>query len=716
MSTPVALAAAHLLLRLRPLNRALRTAAERQTAAAERLTRPDLSAFCVTGESVQMLLNQLDDARVGDTVEFGPSFLSADEQLLEEDLREQAGALGTSLPLDQLAAAAALTDFEQDALLLCAAVELDRSYERIYAFILDDLNRRYPCLELLISLTCGSVEQRIERRHTLAGVGRLRRHGILMPFGDAPTELRREFRLAPGVFDCLTGAPADLSLLCRDRAEVMVPAGIEPPPQVSQQQFAHLIEGFTECRLSVLGIWGPRRNGAEEFVLALAAAMGRPLRRVSVLDFERPGADPAKVLDEQMRVASGLAAVVWLKSDSIAEPAHERLRHLLAEAFSSAAFPVLITGEHPWRPDPFLQSGRYAELELAEPLYQAREKLWSRSFPELDPAEVESLAARYRLSGVEIRSVSELARTRARLAGNGQPPSLKDHVAPACSVVTLRSSSHLAVVVHPKRGPRDLILPENLHRQIVEVARFFRLRSRVDEEWGFGRMASGSGMKALFTGDPGTGKTLAAEVIAGLLDLPLYKVDLARIVSKWVGETEKNLESAFREAEESHSVLFFDEAEALFGKRAEVQHGTDRYANLEVSYLLQRLESARGLVILASNVKDQIDPAFIRRFQVAIHFPRPGIAERRRLWQLALPSTAPLDAELDLDALARLDMTGAAIVSAARTAALLVADSGAATISMEPVVNAIARQFRREARLLTPAELGPYGALLPRTA
>src|SRR5216683_2955483 len=148
-------------------------------------------------------------------------------------------------------------------------------------------------------------------------------------------------------------------------------------------------------------------------------------------------------------------------------------------------------------------------------------------------------------------------------------------------------------------------------------------------------------MKALFAGDPGTGKTLAAEVIAGLLGLALYKVDLARIVSKWVGETEKNLEAAFREAEESHVVLFFDEADALFGKRGEVQHGADRYANLEVSYLLQRLEDHYGLVILASDLKDQIDNAFIRRFQIVLNFPRPSEAERLKIWEIAFPKAAP---------------------------------------------------------------------------
>jgi SpoVK/Ycf46/Vps4 family AAA+-type ATPase len=179
-----------------------------------------------------------------------------------------------------------------------------------------------------------------------------------------------------------------------------------------------------------------------------------------------------------------------------------------------------------------------------------------------------------------------------------------------------------------------------------------------------------------------------------------------------VGETEKNLDATFQEAEESHSVLFFDEAEALFGKRGEVQSGTDRYANLEVSYLLQRLEACRGLVILASNVKDQIDPAFIRRFQVVVHFPRPGLAERQRMWRLAFPESAPVEADVNLAALARLEMTGAAIMSAARNAALLAADSGSPSITMAHVIQATARQFRREARVLTPADLGSYGVLL----
>jgi SpoVK/Ycf46/Vps4 family AAA+-type ATPase len=165
-------------------------------------------------------------------------------------------------------------------------------------------------------------------------------------------------------------------------------------------------------------------------------------------------------------------------------------------------------------------------------------------------------------------------------------------------------------------------------------------------------------------------------------------------------------------AEDSNAVLFFDEADALFGKRGEIQHGVDRYANMEVSYLLQRLETHSGPVITASNLRDMIDEAFIRRFQVVLHFSRPNAADRRRIWAIAFPDMSPLEKGIDLDTLARLDMTGAAIVGAARTAALIAADEKSATIDKSHVVRAIARQYRREARVLSPGELGPYAGEL----
>lgn len=708
MTVSGSLALEHLTLRLRPLHRALRIAVHRQTASAERLLRPDVSPLCVTQDQVEILLGDA-DALSGWTGE--PALLTADEELEQERLRLRAGE---NLPLDRLSRHLHLGAFEQEAVLLCAALEIDIAYERIYAYVLDDLNRRFPCVELLASLTAVSLEERLARQRRLGRFGRLRRCGVIEARSESPTELRQELRLAPEALAFLLGAGASERAF-GDPDEIELPASpalAEIPPGVSRDELARLGRSIAEGRVAAIGLWGPRHAGRDEAILALARESGRPLRRLPLDRLAISGIDPETALRDALTIAAALDAILQVPLDSLAETARERWETPLAHALARSPVPLLLVGRHAWRPAALLEALPYAELELPEPTFPARQGLWAEIFPDLDAERTGDLATRYRLSRGEIRAVERVARTRSHLAGNGEPAPLVNHLDAACRTVTRRRSEEFAAAVKPKSGPGDLVLFPALHRQVLEVASFFRASTRVDEEWGFGRRSRGSGLKALFTGESGTGKTLAAEVVAGLLALPLLKVDLARVVSKWVGETEKNLESVFREAEESHSVLFFDEGDALFGKRGEVQHGTDRYANLEVSYLLQKLEDHAGLLILASNLKDQIDDAFTRRFQIALHFPRPAEPERRRIWQIAFPPSAPLDPEADLDTLARLDLTGAGIVSIARTAALLAADAGSAVISMPQLVQATARQYRRETRILAPAELGVWAGLL----
>lgn len=706
MTVSGSLALEHLTLRLRPLHRALRIAVHRQTASAERLLRPDVSPLCVTQDQVEILLGDADalPAWTGE-----PALLTADEELEQERLRLRAGE---SLPLDRLSRHLHLGAFEQEAVLLCAAPEIDIAYERIYAYVLDDLNRRFPGVELLASLTAGSLEERLERQRRLGRFGRLRRCGVLEARSESPTELRQELRLTPAALAFLLGACGSERAF-GDPDEIELPATsalLEIPPGVSHDELARLGRSIAEGRVAVVGLWGPRHAGRDEAILALAREIGRPLRRLPLDRLATSGIDPETALRDALTVAAALDAILQVPLDSLAETARERWETPLAHALARSPVPLLLVGRHAWRPAALLEALLYAELELPEPAFPARQGLWAEIFPDLDAERTGDLATRYRLSRGEMRAVERVARTRAHLAADDQ--SATDHLDTSLRTVTRRRSEEFAAAVKPKSGPGDLVLFPALHRQVLEVASFFRASARVDEEWGFGHRSRGSGLKALFTGESGTGKTLAAEVVAGLLALPLLKVDLARVFSKWVGETEKNLESVFREAEESHSVLFFDEGDALFGKRGEVQHGTDRYANLEVSYLLQKLEDHAGLLILASNLKDQIDDAFTRRFQIALHFPRPAEPERRRIWQIAFPPSAPLDPEADLDTLARLDLTGAGIVSIARTAALLAADAGSAVISMPHLVQATARQYRRETRILAPAELGDWAGLL----
>jgi SpoVK/Ycf46/Vps4 family AAA+-type ATPase len=259
----------------------------------------------------------------------------------------------------------------------------------------------------------------------------------------------------------------------------------------------------------------------------------------------------------------------------------------------------------------------------------------------------------------------------------------------------------------------DLILPVATQTRIRELASAIRFRHVVYAEWGFERrIASGRGVKALFAGGSGTGKTMTASVIAQDLALDLYKIDLSSIVSKYIGETEKNLDRIFQAAQSSNAILFFDEADALFGKRSEVKDAHDRYANIEVSYLMQKVEDHEGIVILASNLSKNIDEAFSRRLHYVIDFPLPDEIHRERLWRSMFPPEAPLAKDLDWRFLAKqFSIAGGDIRNVALDAAFLAAQDGR-VITMKQLVNAMARQMMKQGRIPSPTDFKQYHALI----
>lgn len=702
MSPLPQLALRHLALRLLPINRALRAATARQTQLAARLLRPDITPLCVTEDQVAVLLDDADALLNATPSNISLAALTAVESAEEETLRAEAAAQQAVLPLDRLAQAMSLSKFELEAILLCAAPEIDRSYERVYAYVLDDLNRRQPCIELLSMLTASSLAERLERRHILGAFGKLRRIGLLRRLGEAATELRQELQLMPGVVDFLAGHCQEPPCSLRDPADVILPPPGVLPVGADSGRIERLSRALAQRRVTLVGVWGQRLSDIDGTAKAIAAASGMRLRQY--VPIAAPETNDTEALGHALQTAAALGTVLWLDVDQLQEP----FMASVAQSLANSSVPLILTGTRPWRPLALLEARDFAEITLPQPDFETRRALWSNTLPEAEPEQLEDIAARYQMAPREVHAAARVARSSARLAGNGHAAALGDHIEAACGQVTRRLSTHFATVIDPRRGPQDLILPATLHRQVLEVAGFFRAWPKASATWKLDQFGRGGGIKALLTGDSGTGKTLAAEVIAKELGLPLLKVDLAQVVSKWVGETEKQLEAAFREAEDSQTVLFFDEADALFGKRGEVQHGVDRYANLEVSYLLQRLEEYSGIVVLASNLKDNIDSAFTRRFHVVLHFPRPEEAERRRIWEIALPPGTPQEEDLDLDVLARIDLTGAGIVNAARTAALMAASTNSPIITKTCLVQAIARQYRREARVLSSSELGPY--------
>jgi SpoVK/Ycf46/Vps4 family AAA+-type ATPase len=281
-----------------------------------------------------------------------------------------------------------------------------------------------------------------------------------------------------------------------------------------------------------------------------------------------------------------------------------------------------------------------------------------------------------------------------------------DDLQAACRVRSNPRLSALARKVTPFHAWDDLVLPPDRTEQLREIVTSMRHRALVYHQWGFdARLALGKGLNVLFTGPPGTGKTMAAGIIAGVLGLDLYQIDLASMVSKYIGETEKNLARIFAEAETSNAILFFDEADALFGRRSEVRDSHDRYANLEVAYLLQRMEAYEGVVILATNFGRNMDDAFVRRMHHTVDFPLPGEPERVRIWEQVFPAETPREPGLDLERVARrVEVAGGNIRNIALAAAFLAAEEDD-VVRMGHLVRAARREFRKMGKVMSVGEL-----------
>ncbi len=346
--------------------------------------------------------------------------------------------------------------------------------------------------------------------------------------------------------------------------------------------------------------------------------------------------------------------------------------------------------------------------------HAARYALWRTRTAAVIPDEaVDELTGRFHLNAAQIQAA---ARSAAGAALGRDPAGgevdLSDLFAASRRQATPRLGS-LARKITPRYHWEHIVLPPDQRAQLVEMVDQVRYRDRVLENWGFDRtVPRGKGLNALFSGPSGTGKTMAAEIMASELGIDLYKVDLSTMVSKYIGETEKNLERLFSEAEHSSAILFFDEADAIFGKRSEVKDAHDRYANIEVGYLLQRIEEFEGVVILATNLRKNMDDAFVRRLHMSIEFPFPEEEDRMAIWRLAFPPDAPMADDVDFRFMARrFKLTGGNIKNIALAAAFLAAADGR-PISMAHIIRGTRREYQKLGKLVVEAEFGPYLSLL----
>jgi hypothetical protein len=598
--------------------------------------------------------------------------------------------------LDSLVAAFGLTPFERDVLVLCAGVELDSACAAACATAQGDPRRAHPTFSLALAALAGA------HWSALSPAAPLRRWKLIeVGGGDLLTQ--SPLRIDERVLHFLTGVP-HLDERLRGITEP-VPVPPELPP--SQEKVARRIAA----------IWASAPEGAEWPAIQLVgtapavkrpvaaracAAMGLGLHALRAPDVP-PGADEREAFLRLWgrEVVLGRRALL-LDAEELESPERARVLGLLERIPGL----VLVAVQEP------LAGLRRTEvrLDVRRPCLDEQRTLWRAHLGDRSArlnGEVDTLVAHFSLDADSIRSACAGAIGEVSSA-EASEEALGELVWDACRAQSRPRLDDLAQRIESSAGWEDLVLPDPQRQLLREIAGQVRQRPRVYEVWGFGGTGiRGLGISALFAGPSGTGKTMAAEVLARELRLDLYRIDLSQVVSKYIGETEKNLRRVFDAAEGGGAILLFDEADALFGKRSEIKDSHDRYANIEVSYLLQRMETYRGLAVLTTNLKSALDPAFLRRLRFVVSFPFPDAAQREEIWRRVFPVLTPTEG-LDPGRLARLNVAGGTIRNIALHAAFLAADAHE-PVRMSHVLRAARGEYAKLEKTLTEAEIGGWG-------
>jgi hypothetical protein len=610
--------------------------------------------------------------------------------------------------LDWLAETFGLDEFDLRTIALCLAPELDLRHQRVYAYLQDDVRRTRPTVDLALDLFGTTRADTPALRDRFVPTAPLARHQLVHiepPDDDPAAPLpAHTLRLDPQIVDVLVGASSmdrRLAGWCELFATDEDPDDLPGAPDVIQRLALHhrdhggVLRVHLQCRPGA---------GAPATARWLAHVLDLPLLRANLARVP-VDSDLLYVVVREARLQGALLHLEGL--DSLGPPGWYSLLACLADNSG----PVVLSSAAPWPPPGEVVSG-VVTVALTRPVASTRRDLWrsalARHEINLGETDLAVLAQRFRLGPGQIEEAAAAAPTTAWMRGVSRP-TLRD-VSEAARQRSGAMLSELAHRIRPHATWDDLVLPDGAVEQLRELCGRARYRDVVHNEWGFARGGTrGLGTCALFAGGSGTGKTTAAEVVAGELGIDIFSVDLARVVSKYIGETEKNLATIFDEARDCNAVLFFDEADALFGKRSEVRDSHDRYANIEVSYLLQRIEEFDGIAILATNRRQQLDEALLRRVSFVISFPFPDEESRKRIWDVVWPGVPRTD-DVDLAELARrFALSGGNIRNIALAASFLAAADGGA-VTMEHLLRATRREYQKLGKALEtgdPVRTGP---------
>jgi hypothetical protein len=600
---------------------------------------------------------------------------------------EMAAAAATQPPpaLMILSQRLGLSQFEQQVLLLCAAMEFDPRIAALCARAQPDASRPYPTFALALTL----FEQ--PAWDVLSPERPLRYWRLLEVNQPAAQPLTTgALRADERIVNYIKG----LNYLDDRLAPLMVPLEIttaQVPLPLSQQSLVETtLQALKQPHSPVIQLLGADSLSKQLVAQHCAQAFGLHLYRLplSLLPLQMSELETLTRLWQRESLLLPIALYLDAHDDEINEAQISALTRFLTRSQGL----IFLDMRH--RFAAFSRTSLTLDVEKPTPTEQRF--AWTEAITDPDSPIPAQLAAQFNLSLPAIQQIVSAEWSESH-------PQLSERLWNACLIHTRPQLDALAQRLDPKATWDDIVLPPDAIDLLRQTANQVQQRSTVYETWGFQRqMNRGFGISALFAGESGTGKTMAAEVIANELRLNLYRIDLSAVVSKYIGETEKNLRRLFDAAEDGGAILLFDEADALFGKRSEVKDSHDRYANIEINYLLQRMEAYRGLAILATNLKGSLDTAFMRRLRFIIDFPFPGVAERKGIWQRAFPAATPTSG-LDYDHLARLNLTGGSIHNITLNAAFLAAQAGT-PVTMPLVLNAARTELRKLERPVNEAD------------
>jgi hypothetical protein len=585
-----------------------------------------------------------------------------------------------------------LSKFELNILFLCAAAEFDCHFLALFARAQGDASRNYPTFALSLSIFDKPVWDALSPERPLRF---WRLIEINQPGAEtlATSALRADERIVNFIrgLNYLDDrlAPYFTPIECSESKSYLSESQQELLPRI----FTHWQQVRGKSLLPVLQLLGSDAASKQLLASEAAAKIRRQLYRMSpeTLPAQPGDLELLSRLWERESLLLPVALYIDAQELEMTDTHTAATRRFLAR--SDGLF--LLGVREPW---PRLPRDTYM-VDVHKPTVKEQRKEWENIIGGNGTKTAAALASQFNLNLADIEYMGSVAKLNAHA---GSPP-FAELLWEECCARVRPSLDALAHRLDPKAAWEDIVLPAQEMDLLCQIASQVNHRSKVYEEWGFAdRMNRGLGISALFAGESGTGKTMAAEVIANDLRLNLYRIDLSAVVSKYIGETEKNLRRLFDAAEDGGAILFFDEADALFGKRSEVKDSHDRYANIEINYLLQRVEAYRGLAILATNMRSAMDAAFTRRLRFIVNFPFPCVADRKRMWQKAFPPEAPTR-HLDYDRLARLNLTGGSIHNAALNAAFLGAQAGK-SVTMRLALAAAKAEFIKLERPINEAD------------